>query len=65
MARVKFTVSVTVDEEAVQEHVAETEGNKYPLVADPEEWTWDDLKAAVEDELAVEPEIVGAETEED
>jgi hypothetical protein len=58
--RVRFTVAVTVDEELLAEHVETTGGNEYPLVGDAEEWTWDDLKAALDREIAIDVEIVDA-----
>jgi hypothetical protein len=56
--RVRFTIGVDIDEGEAARHVDETGGNEYPLVADPTEWTWDDLVGAIESEIAVNAEVV-------
>lgn len=57
--KIHLTVAAEVDEEASAEHVAgDPSGAKYPLVADPSEWTWDDFVGAVGEEIATDVEIV-------
>jgi hypothetical protein len=55
---VEWIVRGTVDDAAVEEHVA-ARPDRYPLVADASEWTWDDLTAAVDEEFATDLEITG------
>ena len=68
MTQITYTITATVDEELLVEHNAANElasgtsgpgapTESYPLPADPEEYTWDDLKAAVDEEILIDVEV--------
>lgn len=57
---VRLTLRFDVLQDALEEHLSSLPVT-YPLVAEPSEWTWDDLAAAVADELVMNVEVVDAE----
>jgi hypothetical protein len=57
--RVEFNIEADVDEAALQDHVARWGDQRYPIVADPSEFAWVDLQAAVSEEFVLDPEITG------
>lgn len=65
MSRIRWTIEADVDEEALRSHVDKYGDSRYPIVADPSEFDWVDLEAAigeciVEDVTLVDFEILSA-----
>lgn len=58
MSRRRWIIEGDLDDAALKSHVSDTGGNSYPLVDDPTEFTWDDLKAAFDDLLVENIEVV-------
>lgn len=48
MSKHRFELELEIDDEALEKHVDKTGGNEYPLVAEPDEFRWIDLEAAIE-----------------
>lgn len=59
MTRIEFTIVVDVDEDDLRAHVDEHGDEKYPIVADPSEFAWIDLEAAIDLGIAENVEITG------
>lgn len=57
MSKRLWHITGELDDADLKSHVAETNGNEYPLVADPTEFTWDDFRAAVENGLIENVEV--------